>query len=58
MKSLFDDAVSQVRNLVAFANLYLLEADVLATETVEETDPFAQENWHHVHPDFIHQASR
>jgi len=41
MKQLFYDTVSQVCNLVAFANLNLLEADVLAIETVEETDPFA-----------------
>ncbi len=41
IERLFDDAVGQVRYLVAFANLRLFEADVLAAETVEETDPFA-----------------
>jgi len=41
MKQLFYDTVSQMCNLVAFSNLNLLEADVLAIETVEETDPFA-----------------
>ena len=41
IERLFYDAVGQVRYLVAFANLRLFEADVLAAETVEETDPFA-----------------
>jgi hypothetical protein len=41
MERLFYDAVGQVRDLVALANLHLFEADVLAAETVEETDPLA-----------------
>ncbi len=56
MERLFDDAVAQVCDLVPFAYFSLVEADVLAAETVEETDPFAQEHGHHIHVDFIEQA--
>jgi hypothetical protein len=37
MERLFYDAVYKVRYLVAFANLSLFEADVLAAEMIEET---------------------
>ena len=56
MERLFDDAIGQVRDLVSFANLLLFEADVLASQMHEETDPFAEEHWYHIHLDFIEQA--
>ncbi|MGZ3602060.1 MAG: hypothetical protein ACXVCX_03775 [Ktedonobacterales bacterium] len=53
----FENAVRQVRSLVAFAHLRLFEADMLAAEMVKETDTFAQQHRHHIHMNFNQKTS-
>ena len=52
-----DDAVHQVGDLVAFANLHLFETDVVDAEPLKEPHTFAEQHWHHTHMDFIQKAS-